>query len=285
MSARRAMIVLALSAASASGSVVFQDGFETADFSRWPFDVESGFALYAAGHTGSYSAYTLSAGDPTFGVVRRAASFAPIPVDQRITFSYWFYDELGESVLGRQFCEIRSYTGESYGSGALDQLFAIGIYNQVTLPGETVDRSYYQGRVTFGAIAGWFNLSGAAQRSVGWHEFKVVVDGGAAEFYVDGTLGRTITGAVVATIDTVVLGSGLSSSGHAGYYDDFRVETSCAGSCCPADFNHANGVTVQDIFDFLTAWLAGNTSADFNHINGVTVQDIFDFLTAWLAGC
>ncbi len=54
---------------------------------------------------------------------------------------------------------------------------------------------------------------------------------------------------------------------------------------CPADFNGVNGVTVQDIFDFLTAWLAGNASADFNNVNGVTVQDIFDFLTAWLAGC
>ncbi len=57
------------------------------------------------------------------------------------------------------------------------------------------------------------------------------------------------------------------------------------GNPCPADFNNVNGVTVQDIFDFLTAWLAGNASADFNHVNGVTVQDIFDFLTAWLAGC
>ncbi len=54
---------------------------------------------------------------------------------------------------------------------------------------------------------------------------------------------------------------------------------------CKADFNGVNGVTVQDIFDFLTAWLAGSPSADFNGVNGVTVQDIFDFLTAWLAGC
>ncbi len=54
---------------------------------------------------------------------------------------------------------------------------------------------------------------------------------------------------------------------------------------CTADFNGVNGVTVQDIFDFLTAWLAGSSTADFNHVNGVTVQDIFDFLTAWLAGC
>lgn len=57
------------------------------------------------------------------------------------------------------------------------------------------------------------------------------------------------------------------------------------GPTCAADFNGVNGVTVQDIFDFLTAWLAGNPSADFNHVNDVTVQDIFDFLTAWLAGC
>ncbi len=54
---------------------------------------------------------------------------------------------------------------------------------------------------------------------------------------------------------------------------------------CGADFNHVNGVTVQDTFDFLTAWLDGSPAADFNTINGVTVQDIFDFLTAWLAGC
>ncbi len=59
----------------------------------------------------------------------------------------------------------------------------------------------------------------------------------------------------------------------------------CPEPVCLADFNTVNGVTVQDIFDFLTAWLAGNTSADFNGVNGVTVQDIFDFLTAWLAGC
>ncbi len=60
----------------------------------------------------------------------------------------------------------------------------------------------------------------------------------------------------------------------------------CGGNvCCPADFNGVNGVTVQDIFDFLTAWLAGSSSANFNGVNGVTVQDIFDFLTAWLAGC
>lgn len=55
--------------------------------------------------------------------------------------------------------------------------------------------------------------------------------------------------------------------------------------CCPADFNGMGGVTVQDIFDFLTAWFTGSPSADFNGAAGVTVQDVFDFLTAWFQGC
>ncbi len=75
----------------------------------------------------------------------------------------------------------------------------------------------------------------------------------------------------------------VSASGGRMTLDFSYTGTIAAG--CGADFNHVNGVTVQDIFDFLTAWLAGNASADFNHVNGVTVQDIFDFLTAWLAGC
>jgi hypothetical protein len=58
---------------------------------------------------------------------------------------------------------------------------------------------------------------------------------------------------------------------------------------CPADFNGSGEVSVQDIFDFLSAWNAqvgqpGGT-ADFNGSDGVTVQDIFDYFAAWNAGC
>jgi sugar lactone lactonase YvrE len=56
-------------------------------------------------------------------------------------------------------------------------------------------------------------------------------------------------------------------------------------TCCPANFNQINGLSVQDIFDFLNAWFAGNSQADFNHSGGLAVQDIFDFLNAWFAGC
>jgi probable HAF family extracellular repeat protein len=53
---------------------------------------------------------------------------------------------------------------------------------------------------------------------------------------------------------------------------------------CPADFNGADGLSVQDIFDFLNAWFAGSPAADING-GGLSVQDIFDFLNAWFAGC
>lgn len=54
---------------------------------------------------------------------------------------------------------------------------------------------------------------------------------------------------------------------------------------CRADFNTVAGVTVQDVFDFLTAWFAGEPRADFNAVGGLTVQDIFDFLEVWFVGC
>ena len=54
---------------------------------------------------------------------------------------------------------------------------------------------------------------------------------------------------------------------------------------CPPDFNCSGTITVQDIFDFLAAWFAGDPRADFTGVNGVAVQDIFDFLSAWFAGC
>jgi len=53
---------------------------------------------------------------------------------------------------------------------------------------------------------------------------------------------------------------------------------------CPADFNLSGSVTVQDIFDFLAAYFAGDARADFNNWAGITVQDIFDFLAAYFGG-
>ncbi|HMN40917.1 MAG TPA: GC-type dockerin domain-anchored protein [Phycisphaerales bacterium] len=64
----------------------------------------------------------------------------------------------------------------------------------------------------------------------------------------------------------------------------FAITAGAYATPCPADFNGDGALAVQDIFDFLNAWLAGSPSADFSG-GGLAVQDIFDFLNAWFAGC
>jgi hypothetical protein len=61
---------------------------------------------------------------------------------------------------------------------------------------------------------------------------------------------------------------------------------STTAPCCRADFNKSGGpLTVQDLFDFLAAYFAGELYADANDSRGNSVQDIFDFLAAYFAGC
>ena len=54
---------------------------------------------------------------------------------------------------------------------------------------------------------------------------------------------------------------------------------------CAADFNHTGGLDVQDIFDFINAWMSGHPAADIDRDHLVAVPDIFQYLTAWFAGC
>jgi cytochrome c5 len=54
---------------------------------------------------------------------------------------------------------------------------------------------------------------------------------------------------------------------------------------CRADFNHSGAASVQDIFDFLAAYFAGESRTDINGANGLSVQDIFDFLALYFADC
>ncbi|MCC6322145.1 MAG: hypothetical protein IT438_12000 [Phycisphaerales bacterium] len=85
----------------------------------------------------------------------------------------------------------------------------------------------------------------------------------------------------------------------------FRVAEGSGVFCemCPGDFNCNGSISVQDIFDFLTAYFTGGCigpvppictsplstncigDADVNNSCSVTVQDIFDFLDHWFSGC
>ena len=57
--------------------------------------------------------------------------------------------------------------------------------------------------------------------------------------------------------------------------------------CCYADFNKANGIAVQDIFDYLNAWFSASPYCKIGGNGTATpiVQDIFGFLNAWFTGC
>ncbi|MFN7020121.1 MAG: GC-type dockerin domain-anchored protein [Phycisphaerales bacterium] len=55
--------------------------------------------------------------------------------------------------------------------------------------------------------------------------------------------------------------------------------------CCKANFNGFSGLTVQDLFDFLSAYFNGDPRADFNQSGSLSVQDQFDYLSAYFSGC
>jgi hypothetical protein len=57
--------------------------------------------------------------------------------------------------------------------------------------------------------------------------------------------------------------------------------------CCRGDFNKTGAPpSVQDIFDFLSAYFSNDPCADTNDTGGApSVQDIFDFLSAYFGGC
>lgn len=102
------------------------------------------------------------------------------------------------------------------------------------------------------------------------------------------SVGGEITITVVPTRDATRLGIDRDLDG----WFDLDEQRVCADPANPlshpgppssADFNGDLTISVQDIFDFLTAWFMSN--ADFNASGATNVQDIFDFLAAWFAGC
>ena len=139
-----------------------------------------------------------------------------------LTVEYWMYYAVGGT---RHYNEVRAYADGGFGQGALQQLVAAGWNNSVTAPGEVFDGSKFQARVAFGANTGWFNLNGAGApgRSEGWHKFTIQIRATDINVYVDDVLGRSFTRGTLATFDSVVLGSRLTSANIGSWTDDLRV--------------------------------------------------------------
>jgi hypothetical protein len=185
-------------------NVIFYDDFESGNVHMWtptatsPLDISS--ATNAVPPGGRYCAYVDNALDKMYHNL--GAEIAGWSV---ITFHQY------DSTAARAYVEVRGYTGAGYGQGTLENLYALGKYNTVSMAGEVYDATKYQGRVAFGpGPSGWFNLDrpGAPSRSPGWHRFDIVRTAtGDYNFYVDGVLGRSLGGVTDCTWDSVTIGS------------------------------------------------------------------------------
>ncbi|HSW44162.1 MAG TPA: immunoglobulin domain-containing protein [Phycisphaerae bacterium] len=132
-----------------------------------------------------------------------------------VVLEFRLYD--GGGATGNQWVELRDYSPVTQ-----KQLIQVGLYT-----GQS--GTYYSCRVAFSPGTGWvtMNQNGAAQRSTGWHLFKVVLKGTTADFYVDGVLAaanRSYASSVGAvSFEDVRVGSGLSSTSVSAYYDNVKL--------------------------------------------------------------
>lgn len=98
--------------------------------------------------------------------------------------------------------------------------------------------------------------------------------GGAAGLAIGERVGGLLRVYVAANVDT----HGTTTTA-----DDTRALLEV--TVCLADINRSGSISVQDIFDFLNAYFAGEGAADYNNSGSVSVQDLFDFLLGYFAGC
>lgn len=218
---RLTLALLAVCAAGVgSATVVFSDGFETGDFRKWTLTGTGAAPTIVTDRvrSGGFAAHR-----GTVAGQRYQADFDPLgqPI---VRLSAWVFDP-GLVDGARQFLELRALDA----TGALHQLWAIGVHNSVTAPG-TWDRTRYQGRIAFslpGVTApGWFNLTSPrlTTATAGWTHFQIEVDPTHSRFLVDGVLNAEHPRISDHPITRVVLNTGLSSSGYETWIDDVSVE-------------------------------------------------------------
>lgn len=117
----------------------------------------------------------------------------------------------------RQYIELRSYRDGGYDEGALDDIIAIG----ATSTGIPTTNTY-AGRVLSGPTAGWFSF--ATNKSLEWTKLTVLIKTDTIEFYVNDVLDTTKSRKTGLTYDSIVIGSGLNSTGADVWFDDLVVE-------------------------------------------------------------
>lgn len=209
-----------MSSSGGDGELVFIDDFESGTLGNWSeWSAGSGLQISTAQNNtsgGQYSALLTSSAE------KMSHSLAA-PIHGATSVTFWVYDDMGAQT--RWYGEARSGFSQLFAIGRYDVSFGTGTGE---LENEVPDTSKYQGRVLAGDHSGWFNLDapGAPSRSSGWREFEIrrLADRTTVEFYVDGVLGRTITGVDPAGLDTLAIGSiGFGSTVGDAWFDDIEL--------------------------------------------------------------
>src|ERR1039458_2204596 len=218
-----ALAAIITESALAQQITIFHDDFESGTLNNWTvasgtnMTIDSTRNVDPAGW-GRYSAHSTASEVRLYHNLTGDNGGAE--VDGASTLTTWIYD----GTMTRTYVQALGYSGAGYNSGALDQLWGIGKYTSVSLPGDVYDPTKYQGRVLYGANEGWFNLNlpGCPSRSSGLHEFTISreADDTTIDFYVDGILGREITGSRPETWDSITIGFGFSSSSNGEHWSD-----------------------------------------------------------------
>jgi probable HAF family extracellular repeat protein len=101
---------------------------------------------------------------------------------------------------------------------------------------------------------------------------------------IDATANPT---AATATLEITGVSAGDAASYDCVVSNLCGTDTSGAAAMavCMADYNCSGIVSVQDLFDFLAAYFAGDPWSDVNDSGLIGVQDIFDFMAAYFIGC
>ena len=164
-----------------------------------------------------------------------------------LTFQFDFWLDLAGApnwAGARHYCELRGYSGGSYGAGTLQNLIAIGVYN---LSADTWSTTRYQGRVMGGTEWQTLDEAGAPSRQGGWHKLRAEIATTQIRFYVDGVLSETEARPDQNPFNCVVLGSDLTANGFVARVDNIEVLAYVAppGVSGPTAVNACPGTTAN----------------------------------------
>lgn len=255
---KKSMTIAALLAVAGASQaeILFSDDFESGGFASWVRQSTSTIPASVNGDqfvSGSKSAFfpTATAGNV---VTDRYSANLSRPENaglETMRFSFWMYDTVATGG-GRMYLELRSYSGDGYLLGTLEQLYAAGKNNATTYPGDVYAGGRYQGRVAFGTTTGWFNFTNTTPRSIGWHRFEVQVCPDSVKWFIDGVFARKTDRGNAGSLDCVVMGSNLGSDNHNSYYDDVKVQAH-PFEFFPMNTNIVSGLAFGGTIDSLQA--------------------------------